>query len=460
MDEGASDEGSLSEKGQHYYDESSALLSATKAPQSHPSINGTVDDTAQPEAPFKSQEMMRNIILLSSAFLILFLSYNSLQNLLTSLLPGNLGNESLATLYLSVAIFVFAAPSVVARIGEKWSMFWGAAMYVLYMGSCIHVIPAVVLVFSVVIGAGSAVLWVAFGAYLIKCSSKENYGRNSGLFWSIFQFSNVFGNLGAYFVFNHLGNLALFIGFTIVGGLGTLSLLFLGKPHHVGPDPNIPSRLSVALSPLQQAFEALKLAITPHMVLLAPMMFFSGYELSFWTGAFPPILDKKTIGLVLTFAGIGEVIGGLGIGWLSDHFGRSSAVILGSVVYATGMGLSVILRNYEAPDPAPSWADASFVAYIASFCFGIGDSTFNTQMYSLLGHKYSGVLSVHSFSVFQLWQNLGSAAGYYLQIWQPLTHGPLTQIWLQAAILILGVIGYLAVEQTIKKHRHGLDPPE
>jgi hypothetical protein len=137
--------------------------------------------------------------------------------------PGNLGNVSLAILYISVSAFVFAAPWIVARIGEIWAMFWGAACYVVYMGSVIYIVEDVVIATSIVIGLyftirslflcqtrhpvsrvgfGSAILWVGCGAYLLKCSSAENYGRNSGIFWAIMQFSNILGNLGAYFVFN------------------------------------------------------------------------------------------------------------------------------------------------------------------------------------------------------------------------------------------------------------------
>ena len=45
------------------------------------------------------------------------------------------------------------------------------------------------------------------------------------------------------------------------------------------------------------------------MLLLSGMMFFSGLELAFWSGEFPLLLAKTSVGLVLTFAGVGEVLG-------------------------------------------------------------------------------------------------------------------------------------------------------
>lgn len=80
-----------------------------------------------------------NILVLSSAFFILFTAYNSLQNYVTSLLPGNLGNVSLATLYTSVCVFVFIAPPLLKRLGDKLTLVFGAVTYVLYMVSLIKV---------------------------------------------------------------------------------------------------------------------------------------------------------------------------------------------------------------------------------------------------------------------------------------------------------------------------------
>ena len=80
-----------------------------------------------------------NISVLSLAFLLCFTAYNSLQNYITSLLPGNLGNESLSVLSCSLCVCVFFAPSIARLLGEKSTMLLGAACYVIYMGSLIHV---------------------------------------------------------------------------------------------------------------------------------------------------------------------------------------------------------------------------------------------------------------------------------------------------------------------------------
>jgi hypothetical protein len=248
-----------------------------------------------------------NILAVSVAFMVLFCSYNTLQNYATSTFPPGLGNQSLAVLYVACAISVFAAPGMTNQLGARLTMFIGAALYVVYMASAIHIIPQVVLAMSVVIGFGGAILWIAMGVFVTQNSTKETYGQNMGIFWSIFQLNSILGNLGAYFIFSGLNDLTwLFVSFTIIGTVGTLMLLALRKPEEAKKDgeeedeeggvsvndnnhsataataaapskPTLRERLASFWSDLVFAF---KLMFTRNMVLLMPMYFFSGLELS------------------------------------------------------------------------------------------------------------------------------------------------------------------------------------
>jgi MFS family permease len=238
-------------------------------------------------------------VAVSLGFLMLFLAYNSLQNYVTSLLEGNLGNESLAVLYISVCAFVFSAPHIVSRMGEKNTMIFGSICYLAYMGSLIHPIRGVVLAAAVVIGApcleclpclphpraragervlrwwfagfGAAILWVAVGSYITKNTIPEEYGKTSGLFWGIFQLSGIFGNLFAYFIFAHLhGNASLFVALTCAGTLGALIFFFIPKersPERATNEDGAPrpARLTfrLPLSPTRMALAAHAARVPP-----------------------------------------------------------------------------------------------------------------------------------------------------------------------------------------------------
>jgi Na+/melibiose symporter-like transporter len=140
---------------------------------------------------FRRHAELYSIVLVSLCFMALFSAFNSLQNYATSLLPGDLGKQSLTVLYVSVAVTVFSAPAMVHKLGTRTTLIIGAWLYVAYMASLIHIVPEVVLAMSVVIGFGAAILWVALGVHITEQSQPNTYGRNTGIFWAIFQVSQV-----------------------------------------------------------------------------------------------------------------------------------------------------------------------------------------------------------------------------------------------------------------------------
>ena len=103
------------------------------------------------------------------------------------------------------------------------------------------------------------------------------------------------------------------------------------------------------------------------------MYFFSGLELSFWTGEFTQLLaDASVIGLVLTLAGVGEVVGGLVFGRLSDRLGRSASLMIGTILYGAALGLTVWMK--QGGTSGTIVANAPLAAYAAALCFGLADS--------------------------------------------------------------------------------------
>jgi MFS family permease len=536
-------------------------------------------DTSSTSSCLRVSRGRYNVLTVSIAFTVLFAAYNTLQNYATSTYPAGLGNQSLAVLYAACAVSVFAAPGLTNQLGPRWTMVFGASLYVAYMASVIQIIPWVVLLMSTVIGFGGAILWIALGVFITQNSTKKTYGQNTGIFWSIFQLCSIVGNLATYLVFSHLSSTSLlFAGFTVTGVLGTLMLLLTRKPENEatnqtaaagGAHGSLGGILSEGSGASQQqrrrpgcgervrAFCAdigsvLRLMRTRNMALLMPMYFFSGLELSvswresvcvcgggwggfvvvvrplarvfpsplwcsphshpfpsplqFWSGEFSQMINTNVIGLVLTFVGIGEVVGGVLFGKLSDVVGRSASISLGAVLYATGLGLACYMRA-TAWMPAPVIAGAPLVAYIAALCFGLGDSSFNANCYAICAQLYhdgptddgeggsgaaakagrvddgdeaeggraslllndgadrpradvsasvEGVThSVGAFTVFQLVQNLGSCLGFFYGLPLPMhdpdpstgTTGSYTQAYIQFALLLVATVTFVTVDR-------------
>lgn len=345
-----------------------------------------------------------NIVVVSVAFLVLFVAYNGLQNVLTTVLPAGLGNQSLGILYGSVGVTIFFASPCIRLFGTKGTMVIGGILYVAYMCTLIHINNAAVLAMSAVIGFGAAILWVALGVFIKENSTPENYGWNTGAFWCGFQLSNVLGNILIYTVLSNIEVSPLF--FTIVAGVGatgTAGLLFLRRsPRHAALDILPPpghtaasthnGRSSFCWQPIAagRAFcmhtghavvDTLSMLRDRRVLCMLPLQFFSGLELAFWTGEFPLLLcDASVVGLVETFAGIGEVVGGLIFGKICDACGRMTALSIGCALFSTGLGLSAWLK--QSPEEAPVLAGAPLIAHAAALCFGLGDSAFNTILFS------------------------------------------------------------------------------
>ena len=81
------------------------------------------------------------LILLSTAFLLLFTAYLTAQNLATKILNdnnfGKLGFYSLGVIYVAFAAFSFISPAIVKKLGDKCSFVTGALCYSGYTASFI-----------------------------------------------------------------------------------------------------------------------------------------------------------------------------------------------------------------------------------------------------------------------------------------------------------------------------------
>ena len=84
-----------------------------------------------------------------------------MQNFQTSF-AKTLGFWSLSTVYMSLTLTTLFSAAIVQKIGEKTSLFVGGISIILYMASNLYVIPWVLIVASVIIGAGAGILWYFF----------------------------------------------------------------------------------------------------------------------------------------------------------------------------------------------------------------------------------------------------------------------------------------------------------
>jgi hypothetical protein len=170
-------------------------------------------------------------------FLIMFTTFNSLQNIVSKLYNeygyGNLGEISILILYLVFGIATFFTPFVIRTFGYKKVLFFSALGYASYeaVGLLIALwedMPKplgwiLVLTGATLCGASASMLWVAQGSYVSEVAGPERKTELFGLFWSLMMSSQITGSLLTTFVLGIIGNTAYFLVLTILGGTHPLT---------------------------------------------------------------------------------------------------------------------------------------------------------------------------------------------------------------------------------------------
>ncbi|XP_073675785.1 UNC93-like protein MFSD11 isoform X2 [Garra rufa] len=313
---------------------------------------------------------------------------------------------------------------------------------------------------SVVIGIGAAMLWTAQGHFLVENSDASTINRNTGLFWALLQCSMLFGNLYVYFDWkgkteiSDIDRKIMFTALLVISVLGTLSFLALRKVHQQEEalsEEEGQSLLSARLKYKQRATSAvteaktefktiLEIFKTKTILLLSFCMAYSGLELSFYSGVYGTCIGATThfgdaakglIGISGIVVGTGEIVGGglFGLVLKNNRFRRTSVVFLGMVVHFVAFYLIFLNIPDDAPvvfqtssQHMPYLVPSVSIALLCSFLLGLGDSCFNTQLYSILGRAFAEQ-SAPAFAIFKFIQSIFAAvaffySGYILLSWQ------------------------------------------
>uniref|UniRef100_A0A8C7Q8L3 UNC93-like protein MFSD11 n=1 Tax=Oncorhynchus mykiss TaxID=8022 RepID=A0A8C7Q8L3_ONCMY len=371
-----------------------------------------------------------NVVILGLGFLFIFTAFTTCGNIEQTIVKSldndtftGSGYHSLGIIYGIFSFSNLLAPTVVAIIGPQFTMFFSGILYSGYVA--VFITPSTWSFYftSVLIGIGAAMLWTAQGHFLVENSDASTINRNTGMFWALLQCSMLFGNLYIYFDWNGRIEISdrsrktIFIGLLVTSVLGTLSFLALRK----------------TLPPEEEMLneEEGQPLLSSRMMLCVVIV---GLELSFYSGVYGTCIGATTefgaaakglIGISGIVLGIGEIVGGgvFGLVCKNNRFRRTSVVFLGMVVHFVAFYLIYLNIPDDAPVLSVSYLFPSIsIALLCSFLLGLGDSCFNTQLYSILGRVYAEQ-SAPAFAIFKFIQSIFAAvaffySGYLLLTWQ------------------------------------------
>ncbi|XP_066292307.1 UNC93-like protein MFSD11 isoform X1 [Branchiostoma lanceolatum] len=415
-----------------------------------------------------------NVVVLGFSFMFIFTAFQTggmiEQTVIQSvqqegLFIGASGYNSLAIIYSVFAVANWGAPSVVSVCGPRTSMVIGAVMYCLFIAVFIYPMVWALYLGSVLIGLGAAVIWTAQGSFLTTNSTQETIGRNSGIFWALLQCSLLFGNLFVWKEFSgketidSKTRIQVYVVLLVVCCVGTLMLFVLRnrRPEDRSDLLNVNSGDQAGEGPLQAFKRSIQLLKTKEMLLLGLCFAYTGFELTFFSGVYGTCIGntkafgdqaKSLIGISGAFIGAGEILGGAAFGLggkLTNRHGRDPIILFGFIVHMTAYYLIYINLPQSSPisdivnDASyyPVLIDSNkYLAILCSFLLGLGDSSFNTQVYSILGFMFPED-SAPAFALFKFVQSLTAAAGFFYSTYLLLQ-------WQLLILVVFGVAGTLA----------------
>ncbi|XP_002817631.4 protein unc-93 homolog A isoform X2 [Pongo abelii] len=355
---------------------------------------------------------LRNVLVVSFGFLLLFTAYGGLQSLQSSLYSEEgLGVTALSTLYGGMLLSsMFLPPLLIERLGCKGTIILSMCGYVAFsvgnfFASWYTLIPT-----SILLGLGAAPLWSAQCTYLTIMGNthaekagkrgKDTVNQYFGIFFLIFQSSGIWGNLISSLVF----------GQTPSQGSGVLAVLmiaaFLEPIRDVQRESEGEKKSPPFWSTLLSTF---KLYRDKRLCLLILLPLYSGLEQGFLSSEYTRsyvtcTLGIQFIGYVMICFSATDALCSVLYGKVSQYTGRAVLYVLGAVTHVSCVIALLLWRPR---------ADQLAVFFVFSGLWGMADAVWQTQNNALYGVLFEKSKEA-AFANYRLWEALGfvTAFGY------------------------------------------------
>lgn len=343
--------------------------------------------------------MWFNVVVLGIGFFLLFVAFNPLQEIQTSVLQVNhVGYNGLCILYATLAVSNLGGSIVVTKLGAKASLLVGGACFLMCVGclSGLTFLPAgssgVAALYygsSVLRGIGSALLWTAQSIVVSSSSTATDRGRKNGVFWAIVQGNFVVGGLLVQTLLGSQGERVLYWVFLAVTAAGVL-LFFVLRSAPLRSEKQ-DERVDV--------LEVLRFFANGAILPLVPLMLVSGIGTVFAFGLEPAALGRPVLGYGLLVFGAGEVGGSLGGGFLLD-------VASWRLALAASCGAAVGGYVWSA------FFGSGFHGLGAMGLLGLGDGCLRTVLFALLARLFPSTLAP-AVAFFKMLQSVAAAAAFF-----------------------------------------------
>ncbi|CAG5045202.1 unnamed protein product [Parnassius apollo] len=446
--------------------------------------------------PSETWRIVKNVVVISLAFMVQFTAYNGAANLQSSInAEAGLGTASLAAVYAGLVFSSIFLPVIVIKwLGTKWAMVLSFLSYMPYIAAQLlprfwTLVPA-----GLILGLGAGPLWCSKCTYLSvvsvvhskisNISSEALLSRFLGVFSMIFHLNQIWGNLISSLVLSSGDNEAAvtalnetlipkFCGanflpsadagealqtqpperIQMIAGLYLVCIAGAALISAVGVDSmkrydNGRSRSHSGQSSLALLVATMKLLVEPNQLMLIIINVFIGLQQAFFGADFSAAfvscaIGTGTVGFVMMTYGAADAIGCVVSGYLAKVTGRLPLLCTAALIQ-TGLFVAILIWR-------PHHNEA-YALYSLAVLWGLCDALWVVQIKSFYGVLFLGREEA-AFSNFVLWESVGYIVAYIIS---PHLRAS-TKTYLLIALLIIGVSLYFVVEYRNRKARKKLE---
>ncbi|XP_053565144.1 protein unc-93 homolog A-like isoform X2 [Bombina bombina] len=383
---------------------------------------------------------LKNILVVSFGFLLLFTAFGGLQNLQSSLnADEGLGVASLSVINGALIISsMFVPPFMIKKIGYKWTIVASMCCFITYSLGNFYPSWYTLIPTSLILGFGGAPLWAAKCTYVTESGNRyaEKAGKVAkdivnqyfGLFFLLFQSSGVWGNLISSLIFDQ----------TPDAGSGILAVILVSALLD-----NIDLKTEQNNDGTKEESSWIKIVETlmqlkdKRQCLLIPLTIYSGLEQGFISGDYTKSyvtcsLGIHFVGYVMISFAAANALCSLLFGKLSQYTGRISLFFFAA---ASNIACIIALLLWK-PHP-----NQLAVFFIFPALWGMADAIWQTQTNALFGVLFDDCKEA-AFANYCLWESLGFVIAYGYSTFLCVS----VKLYILLAVLILAMFMYACVE--------------
>lgn len=328
---------------------------------------------------------------------------------------GNLGQICLLLVWGTLALMSAIAPHYMKKMSPRTGLIIGAAAHGSFIiagglttfcakygyqdGVCSSSFIYCFNIFcACLVGIGASFFWLCQGIYVDSCADQQTKGFYNGIFWSIFQTSQILSSSLATYTLGRTDQFTFYMILVAFSILSIVMLLFM-KPAVIPETKLVQTEAQETISNSLRKFIDLIQNSEYHFFFTGT--FFSGVAIAtyitFLGSAARLTIESENIneinekiGYVLIALAVGEILAGFSIGRFADKYDKLKVFKITMLINEAAAIMTIIACLFKSYT----------FAIISGFLWGYGESSIQTMLNAVIGYMFEGRIELFSANKF------------------------------------------------------------